>query len=210
MRDLAVVTLTNNTRTQWLEQCVESVKRFLPDSAQHYVVRCSTMAEYAGVRLEALRLARYVAFVDDDDVVINDSLNLCLNAVKSETCAVAFCDEEVIDENRKAISHLPVRKGLKYGDIISSVRTIHHLAVVETSAVISDMKKLLDELSCHSCVDWLVCGTAALQGGAVHVPVKGYQWRMHKSNMHKLDNHSFGAASKAARTVMAPMVGKNN
>jgi hypothetical protein len=208
MSELAVVTMTNGRRPEWLALCVDSVRRNLPPGAVHVIVDCPSLAEFAKTKLSTLKLAKYIAFVDDDDLVINDSIRRCLEAVKEEKVAVAFTDEVTVDVNGKVTDPQPLRRGLRYTDVVLSVRTIHHLAVLETARVHHQVPQLVRNMDALSGLDWLMVASAALQGSAVHVPIQGYQWRIHPQNQHQEQCREFRQNSKIFRAFLQTQVGE--
>lgn len=193
--DLAIVTLTNKTRPDWLELSVDSVRKQMPVGACHHVIYSDNMMDFARIRLESLRLAKYIVFVDDDDLIINDSLRRCMDAIDSHKTSVAFTDEMLIDTNGNCIEQFIPRNGLTYKDVTVNVRTIHHTTVFEANSVSRHVEQLVRKTGCYSSVDWLIKASAALHGGAVHLPMQGYGWRQHESNMHKAEKPLFNKNS---------------
>lgn len=183
MKKLAVVTLTRNARPEWFELCKASVLQALPLEAEHIVVQCPSYEDVEVARWEALKLAEYIAFVDDDDLVINDSINKLLKAIEQTGCGVAFTDEQRVDANGKPHdANRPVRSRVTYMDIATGVLGCHHLAVVRTSAV--PPEAWIEAQKIGAGIDWLINATAALTHGAVRVPIYGYQWRHHGGSFH--------------------------
>lgn len=183
MKKLAIVTLTRGARPEWFELCKASVAKALPKDAEHVVVQCPTYADVEVARWESLKLAEYIAFVDDDDLVINDSINKLLAAIEKTGCGVAFTDEQRIDANGKPFEeNKPVRSRVTYMDIATGVLGCHHLAVIRTSAV--PPEAWVEAQKVGAGIDWLINATAALTHGAVRVPIYGYQWRHHSSGFH--------------------------
>lgn len=208
MQELAVVTLTNGLRSEWLEGCVDSVRRALPPGAVHHILKCPSIADFAQTKKASLSLAKYVVYVDDDDLVINDSIRRCLEAVKEEKVAVAFTDEVLIDELGHVLESLPLRQNLCYQDIAMAVRTVHHTALFETAQVHRQFAELISNTHLCSGVDWLIVATAALQSGAVHIPIRGYQWRLHPDNQHKAVAHEHANTYHILRAFFSTMVGQ--
>lgn len=210
MLEYAVVTLTNGTRKEWLDQAADAIQKNLPPGASHFVVPCPTPHDFLPCRLAALRLAKYVSFADDDDIVINDSLRKCLEAVKEHQASVAFTDEIVVDTHGNDVRLEPLRNGLLYSHVVNFVRTIHHTSVIETSSVKSDVETIATDAKCPSGIDWLIHGTAALNGSAVHLPIYGNKWRHHEKNMHRENRSSFYEASFIFKRYLGTFLKENS
>lgn len=207
MAELAVVTLTQGLRPQWLELCVDSVRRNLPPGATHYVLHCPDAVTYRKTKLEALRLGTYVTFVDDDDLVVNDGLRQCLGAIKSTNASVAFTDEILIDDTGNVIETLPIREAIYYKNIARSPRTLHHLAMLNSASVpLGLIRSLFEKAEKTSGLDWIVSASTALCGTAVHVPIHGSHWRQHGCNNNRLEALHFDKVHAAYSAVLQPLV----
>ena len=182
MTKLAVVTLTSRQRPKWFEQCRQSVLEALPENAEHVVVFCPRPSMVESARWESLSLADYVAFVDDDDLVINNSLNKLLFALETTNCGIAFTDEQRIDETGNIVCLEPVRKRVSYNDVAISVLGCHHLAMLKTAAVPKHLWQVALEFG--GGIEWLIKASTALTNGAVRLPMQGYQWRQHSKALH--------------------------
>jgi glycosyltransferase involved in cell wall biosynthesis len=156
------------------------------------------MYEFSKAKLSSLSLAKYVCFVDDDDLVINDSLRKTLEAIKAHDLGAVFTDEECITANGTIFNTTPLRQGLRYRDVLTNVKTIHHLAMFNGSMVSAGVADVIQRTRCYSATDWAIGACAAFVGGAAHLPIRGYQWRHHPSNMHRTESASF---SKHLATV---------
>lgn len=207
MSELAVVTLTKGLRPQWLELCVDSVRRNLPMGATHYVLHCPDIATYRKTKLESLGLGTYVTFVDDDDLVVNDALRQCLEAIKSTNASVAFTDEILIDSAGSVIETLPIRESIYYKDIARAPRTLHHLAMIDGASVpLHLIQSLFEKAEKIGGLDWIVSASAALCGTAVHVPIHGSHWRQHDCNNNRLEALHFNKVHAAYSAVLQPLV----
>lgn len=182
MTKLAVVTVTNGQRPVWFSQCKQSITQALPENAEHVVIPCPNPPLVEATRWEALKLAEYVAFVDDDDLVINDSLNKLLVAIETTGCAVAFTDEQRVDETGNIVCLEPIRKRVSYNDISISILGCHHLAMIRTSVVPKHLWTVATDLG--GGIEWLMKAATALSGGAARLPIRGYQWRQHAGALH--------------------------
>lgn len=181
---LAVVTLTRNDRPDWLAECMASVQDTLPAGAEHRVVPC--MDRFQEVRWDTTvnSGAEYVAWVDDDDVVLPHALARCLAALEATGAGIAFTHEDEMDARGHRDSR--VHRRLTTHDVAMSPRLLHHLAVVRVSAI--DPEILAHARAIGIGIDWLMRAGPALQYGAVQVPMVGYLWRRHAHQASGMDS----------------------
>lgn len=203
MTMLSVVTFTSGTRADWLQECTESIRREAFDEMTHAIVECRQPAQWAPMRLEMATAARYVAFVDDDDLVMGDSLRLCCLALEATGAGVAFTRQRMFHGSEPGQVYGTPPK--RHGHIAESVQAVHHLAVMRRDALDKEaLSKLADALPQGAGFDWALKANAAANGGAVHVPVVGYGWRVHSQQRHRDAAYAqaFAAASAELRPVM--------
>jgi hypothetical protein len=184
---LAVITHTQGT-SRWMDGCLRSVRDHLPTGAQHHVIE--QHGDFLRARWDAFHSAEFVALVDDDDEVCGDALRLCMAAIKETGAGVAFTDQVLINEDGRELraDHGPVR----YSAVARSPQTIHHLAVVRRAAIAPAAWDVAAVVGTG--IEWMVKASAALQHGAVHVPVQGYRWRKHEGQHSARDHTRFTRA----------------
>lgn len=176
MNELLIVTHTRGDRNKSLARTIHSVEKYLPVGAEHLVIKVPNDLQFVDARIEALTFAPYVCFVDDDDYVVNNSLQLALSAAKSTDVGVAFTDEALVDLQDNI---LDVRYGSRYYDNINKAPwMIHHLSVINTKHV-----KLSEVDNRPQSVDHTMRCSAIKAAGAIHVPVVGYHWVQHPTSM---------------------------
>lgn len=174
---LTVVTHTRFDRLELLEKCKASVAAALPPGANHVVIPCYD--NWAQARLDAMQLDQFVAFVDDDDTVHPLALKYCLDAIQQHNAGVACTNEATVRLDGSIIhEHKRVKM---YGGIPVSPRTIHHLCLIRTERVDPRALDLHDKYGMGA--DWFIKASAALRGGAIHVPMIGYYWTQHDDTM---------------------------
>jgi hypothetical protein len=178
--ELTVITLTNGKRSEWLEKCCDSINSFLPKTAKHLIVQCKNYEETDTQRLISLNHSKYITFVDDDDWIINDSLNICLDLIKSKQLGLVFTDEIIINKNGLEQPPHGGRGKLFYSDLINKISTAHQLAIYKTDPVLEELR--LNPLNCSSRIEYWMKAVAGLREGALHVPINGYCWRHHSDN----------------------------
>jgi len=181
---LAIVTFhIEGQREAQLQQCIASVAEDLPDGAVHYVIPVKGKPFYVHQRQEALRLGEYVAFVDDDDTVMNQGISKCYAAIQTGNYGVAFTDENLVDETGKVLS---IENGVRtYENAQKRVSAIHHLAMLNTSCI--DINSLDIIRGRIRGVDWYImkCAINGSSLGAIHVPVAGYNWTQSSDSLGK-------------------------
>src|SRR5512139_3105677 len=87
---LTAITFTAGDRPAWLRACCKSVEEQKFTGLQHAIIHCEFKRDWTRLRLEALQFDEFIAFVDDDDIVLENSLQLCLRAIKETGCGVVF------------------------------------------------------------------------------------------------------------------------
>lgn len=192
--DALVATLTQNKRPEWLDEARMSV----PSGFRHCVV--SDGGDFQGARWALAQSAECVAWLDDDDRLVSGGLEACIAALTANPhVGVAFTYEARIDESGARFSE-DVRPRT-YLDVAMHPRELHHLAVVRRGAIDPAVLGHAQRIGCG--VDWLMRASAALQYGAVQVPVLGYEWRDHRDTLTRrsADAESYSRAMPLLRGV---------
>lgn len=178
MTSLAVVTLSNE-QSRGLDvygQYLASVRASLPRGARHVELECPDYSHLERLRYESLSLADWVVWVDADDVVPNDAIRRCWEVARVAEEGCVFTDEEYVNWDGE---HLGGNLGrtVSYRDLTTTPQAIHHLCMFRTADVDPKAWDVCRTLGCGYGIEWMVKATAALRGGAVHVPGYGYRWR---------------------------------
>jgi len=181
---LTAITFTAGNRIPWLRQCSASIAKQRFEGLQHVVVDCHLKSDWLGLRLKVLDLDNFVAFVDDEDIVMNDSLALCLRALEQTGCGVAFTRQRLMSADGE-IGHVYGMPPPTLADIVRMPQGIHHLAVMRRDAIdMGQLREVAQHLPHGAGIDWAIRANAAALGGAVHVPIDGYGWRRHPGQWH--------------------------
>ena len=176
---LAVITLTRGNRPAYMAECTRSIAESLPADSRHIVSTCIHVG-FQRRRFETTveSGAQYVAWVDDDDVVVGNALARCVEALDKTGAGLAFTHEGRMDAAgmmRVAADTTP--RAITRRDIAMHPRSAHHLAVVRRACL---PPVLLDQCeSIGTGIDWMMRAYAGLVHGAVQVPSIGYLWRDH-------------------------------
>ena len=167
--NLSVITHTWTAQNRDITRSVESVRKALPKGAIHKIIPCDDVIQG---RWDALQENEYIAFVDDDDYISEESLTLCMQALEASNAGLAFTDEVLVNTDGSIKSK---NNGIRhYGYMTLTPMPVHHLCVIRTECVHPEVKVLADKYG--MCVEWLMKAYAGLKYGAVHVPVDGYYW----------------------------------
>lgn len=199
---IAIITHTRQ-HAPWLKGCVDSVRANMPAGGLHHVI--VDTGDMAQMRWDACQLDEFVAFVDDDDLVVNDAIAKCIDALQRTGAGVAFTDQLYIDVagNPLAIDDRPIR----YRDVMMTPQAIHHLAVMRRSALDPLVLEMANEIGWG--IDWLLKSYAALRHGAVHVPIVGYHWRQHRDQESVLKRAQFHQAVPLLRACIGTWLTKD-
>lgn len=197
---LAVVTFTRGDRKDLLEECKQSVQACIPSDGTHHVIHVPNPESWNRARMKAIDLAEFVCFVDDDDLVVNNSLTLCYNVIKNSSVGLVFTDEALTNE-RGGI--LKVREGPRfYEDVTKQPERIHHLSILRNC----DVSFPIGPVS-HGNLDWFLRTSAIRTSGAIHVPMIGYHWRQHPNQMSSVRGFTKRVLLDVQRTGVIPAHG---
>jgi hypothetical protein len=132
----------------------------------------------------------YFCFVDDDDVVVNDSLRLCVEALDATGAGCAFTAQMLVDVNgnrdpQRYRDDSPIQiRPVDYFEATVHPQVIHHLCVMRREAIDLDAcLALFDQYKTGA--EWIMKISSMWKYSAVQVPIIGYHWRMHENNHHK-------------------------
>lgn len=196
---LRIVTVTARPANPWMVEALESVRATMPRDAEHLVVHSDgTPARWNIDLWAACRDADAVAIVDDDDRVMPGALTSCMHALESTGAGLAFTDEEEIDGRGERLRD-GVRRSRCLMDLAMHPRSIHHLAVFRPALAPHAALDLAQR--CGRGLDWLMRAAAGLRGGAVRVPMIGYQWRRHGGQDSSNGTDVYAAAMPALRQL---------
>jgi hypothetical protein len=130
------------------------------------------------LKWEALQIAEYVAFVDDDDLVEPWALDSCVKALDESGAGLAFTYEKRIDESGSTLSQ--DNRPLQLHDIFCHPRAAHHLSVLRRSSLEVKAIEAAENFGCG--IDWFAKACATANLGAVQILKVGYQWRIHSGS----------------------------
>ncbi len=197
--DVRVVTVTARPENLWFGEMLSSVAEGLPTGVPHIVVHSAGGAKAWNQDLwAACQGADAVAVVDDDDRVLPGAIAACLDALHTTSAGLAFTDEEEIDA-----AGLHLRDGMRRKrtlmDLAMHPRCVHHLAMFRPAYMPPEALALADR--CGRGLDWLLRAAAGLRGGAVRVPMLGYQWRRHAAQDSTSDGDVYARALPTLRQM---------
>jgi hypothetical protein len=142
----------------------------------------------------------YVCSVDDDDVIDPRALRVCLKALQETGAGLACTNEAETDIN---LNIRYVMSGTKlYQNASRHPRVLHHLAMWQSKFVDPYALELNNKYTVG--IDWFIKVSAALQGGAVHIPMTGYFWCQHEKSMtHQASRNYHFRVSEMRNDVIA-------
>lgn len=170
---LTVITHTRRQNVPQLERAVRSIEAALPPGAEHRIIEASTYDIWRTRRWTDLITSEYTAIVDDDDEIHPDALRLCYQAIQQHQVGVVFTDEVEVSATGQMRNAITGQRN--YKDCIDNPRSIHHLCVFRSECIDHDMDSALRQTKGIG-VDWMIKASAALTGGALHIPIPGYYW----------------------------------
>ncbi len=184
MQKYAVVTITNNKVSEPIMQsAMDSIKANLPPGTAHIVLNDTTNTpgdhtKYYQLLLESLQVAEYICYVDDDDLVVNNSIAILQQAIEATGADMAFTDEipRNINVDAPIPKTLPTPSAPSVGTILGGPLGAHHLCMFRTAAVdVSAVTAAVSQIAAP--YDWVFRAWIAAHGKIVHVPIVGYVWR---------------------------------
>lgn len=182
-----MLTLVTHTKTVWardITRCVKSVEKAIDGltEVKHLVIpdrRTSTGFEsFARLRYTAKDLDQYIAFIDDDDYISEDSIKTLLKYLKQRPeLGIVYSSEitltdETFSNNASEIAHYT------YESIIEKQPT--NLCIINTKYITDRSLELSIKHKLR--IENVMKLEAALEGGALYVQVNGY--------FHTVDHHS--------------------
>lgn len=177
---LTVVTHTDVTLNRDISRCLKSVQDALPKGAEHLVIESDgDYSKFVKLRQDAMLLNDIVIFVDDDDYILPDSLQNCVDALSNTDVGIAFTKEAKVFDNRCEINKAPTN----VSSIISSPTIVHHMTAYRTKYITNRSTELIKKLKISP--EWILKVDAALNAGAVHIPKVGYCWVQGQVQNHK-------------------------
>lgn len=182
MSDILVITHTLGDRD--ISRTCNSVAAALQPGCEHIIIPCK--ANYAQERYRSLKLAKFVAFVDDDDTLHPEALIWAQRALKLGYTFVVT-NEVLVNENQEIIREVTTKK--TYQGITAHPRVAHHLCVIEGSTVDPWVVDLHKEYSVG--IDWAIKASAASRGNIVHIPQGLYNWTQTPDSMNQREREVY-------------------
>lgn len=188
---LTLVTHTRpGPRSKTINACIESIEKQLVPGVRHVVIQTE---ELLTARWKARELDEYIAFVDDDDIVVNNSVGLAHAAILEHAPGLIFTDQAKVNEHGEIISASAQRQ-IRYSHIGTHPSVAHHLAVINTSKLKNayDLHLQFGGTAHVGALEWLMKSEAGMLGGAIHIPIIGYHWTKHlKNRSGSIDHQDF-------------------
>lgn len=191
---ITVITHHNPNRNIDIMRCIQSVNSALQPGDKHLFIECegTSYNDFAKARFDALKLGDYVCFVDDDDYISKNALFMARQCIIENPGLGLYFTRESKDCGGVII---PCKAGENYENLIGSPTSIHHLCIFNTKYIDKDILSMAFQTGCG--IEWIMRCWFGLQYGAIHMPIDGYYYCLHKhqlsANMAKnfFDNRSF-------------------
>ncbi len=186
---ITVVTHTNNKRPHLLERAVASIEASLVPGVTHKIVEC--YQDWPRARFESLQLDNYIVFVDDDDTIHPKAFELCSQCLRDYPDVGLLVTNEVeVDLDGIPLKHVSGKR--TYSGISHHPRVAHQMCIINSQYVASEVLDLHNLFDVG--IDWSIKASAALRGGAVHVPYYAYRWTQHPNTMFSTEKAKFAKA----------------
>ena len=164
----------------WRQHCTESVTVALPPGMEYVILETPNDIEFYTFSMHSLLSDDVVMLVDEDDYISVNSISYCLQALKDTGSGISFTNEVLITTNNQMIPRpAPV---LTYNEMYRNRGLVHHLVALDVSALDARAIKLAELYP--SLATWIFYINAAINKGAIHVPIDGYFWRQHSDQLH--------------------------
>lgn len=197
---ITVVTHHNPKRDISIKRCIQSVDAALQPGDKHLFIECdgTNYNDYAKARFDSLKLGDYVCFVDDDDYIPENVLADVRKCIIDNPDVGLYYTREC-----KVISNdiIHCKAGEKYENLIISPTGIHHLSIFNTKYIDNEILDLAFQVGCG--VEWIMRCWFALQYGAIHIPIDGYYYCFHDSQLYKRLTKNFFNHNKLFKSVFA-------
>ena len=194
--DIHILTIPD--RVLWLNDTIGSLQQQPCNIYLHPGIIGNT----GSARYEAFQLgsAPYVGYADDDDLVEPGAVQACINVLEANPKAVGvFTDEVLIDHAGKIIG-----KGSSTGNDwtpkrhLGSLKFVHHLWLGRRESV-NRHKAIMQNMPIGA--HWALTCLMALDGPWIHLPIVGYQWRIHPQGAHNLRRPPEGSLREIATNI---------
>lgn len=211
MKTLALITHVRDLflaeKGKYFKQMMSSVSPQLGQHGDflvtHHVLECRDSSSHSRIRYDSRSLGDYIAFIDDDDVLLPDAIKTCVEVLSLQPdIGVVFTKQQLINQDGFVLNSLNIDRPLVYKDVISSIQTIHHFAVMRSSAIPTSHIDKLCSSGSNIGLEWLMKAGCALSKGAVYIPEAFYSWRHHQGFVHGHCGHELMRAEASLKECL--------
>lgn len=175
---LTVVTHTNPNWGRDISRTIDSVRAALPSGCRHEIIECC--GNFQQARYDAMKLDDVVVFVDDDDYVSPESLDLILQHYSKNDVGLIFTNEVLVKADSTPI--YSNSREIDYCMIAVHPQAVHHMSAISTKYVTERSINLANKYKMG--IEWILKCEAAYAGGALHLNHDAYFWVQHKDQHH--------------------------
>jgi len=175
MTSRLVITPWDGKNQNFLDRCKESVAE---SGVEHRIVRCGP--EWSVTMFSMRNDADAIAWVDADDIVYPGALIQSFETLEQNNVGLVHTDECRIDVNDKQMS-ISTSGTKSLWDLASHPGCVHHLVVTKKNTITERALEVYNELKIP--LDWAMKVDAGARYGIKHVPILGYGWRIHATQI---------------------------
>jgi len=180
---LTIITHCNVNRDIDRSKCFDSIERALGllDCDWNILpLDCKTHNDFLIARHESVTSRKgFIAFVDDDDWIEPDAIRLLLGAIEQNpNTGIVYSDEGIAHDNCDIICS---KAGTEYGDMLYGAGRMHHICAINSEHVTSTSLHIALKAGCG--IEWAMKAQAELTAGAVYIPKKLYNYRIHNDRI---------------------------
>lgn len=121
-----------------------------------------------------------IAWVDADDIVYPGALNQSFEIIENNNVGLVYTDECRIDLDDNNIKMSSCGEKTLW-DLASHPRCVHHLSVTKKNTITDRVLDIFKRTEVP--LDWAMKVDAASRYGMKHVPILGYGWRFHATQI---------------------------
>ncbi len=170
-----VITPWDGKNESFLDRCKESVAE---SGIEHRIVKCGS--EWSRTMFTMRNDADAIAWVDADDIVYPGALIKSFETLEQNDVGLVHTDECRIDINDKQIN-ISTSGPKTLWDLASHPGCIHHLVVTKKNSITDRALEIFNEIGVP--LDWIMKVDAGANHGIKHVPILGYGWRIHSTQI---------------------------
>lgn len=170
-----VITPWDGKNKEFLDRCITSVKE---SGVEHCVVECGK--DWQLTMYSMRNDADSVAWVDADDIVYPGALIQSFEMIENNDVGLVYTDECRIDRDDRNLG-ISTSGQKTLWDLASHPSCVHHLVVTKKNTITERVLDIHNRTEIP--LDWAMKVDSAARHGMKHVPILGYGWRVHSTQI---------------------------